>query len=79
MSARRVLVTLFSLVAAVTAIAENPIDACNCPNNCDYVVGTSCKFYASPNGAFGARPIATGSCVDADSGSSGQIWCKGSW
>lgn len=29
MSARRVLVTLFSLVAAVTAIAENPIDACN--------------------------------------------------
>lgn len=26
-----------------------PDYACNCPNNCDYTAGHSCKYYAGPS------------------------------
>ncbi|KAF2789878.1 hypothetical protein K505DRAFT_327945 [Melanomma pulvis-pyrius CBS 109.77] len=30
-------------------IAPDPISACNCPNNCQHKVGSSCKFYSQGN------------------------------
>ncbi|KAI0202189.1 hypothetical protein F4808DRAFT_459191 [Astrocystis sublimbata] len=78
--ARIIVTTLAAFAAGVTAIAENPIDACNCPNNCDYTVGHECKFFASENGGiFGGRPIASGTCQEPNGDSNGQIWCFGEW
>ncbi|KAH9887058.1 hypothetical protein C8Q73DRAFT_795083 [Cubamyces lactineus] len=41
-------------------IATNPVAACNCPNNCGYKAGHSCKFYAGPSDN---SPVLSGKCV----------------
>ncbi|KAI0137477.1 hypothetical protein BJ170DRAFT_678322 [Xylariales sp. AK1849] len=30
-------------------IATSPYYACNCPNNCSYRSGSSCKYYGGPS------------------------------
>ncbi|KAL1746394.1 hypothetical protein HDZ31DRAFT_34342 [Schizophyllum fasciatum] len=44
------LLTIFALLCGTTqvaAIAADYILACNCPNNCDYKIGQSCKWKES--------------------------------
>ncbi|KAJ3728896.1 hypothetical protein FB446DRAFT_387862 [Lentinula raphanica] len=50
----RLFTFIFSLVAVVLfmasaadAVAENSMEACNCPNNCDYTEGRECKYKRS--------------------------------
>jgi hypothetical protein len=36
-------------VARAAMIAQDSISACNCPNNCQHKLGSSCKFYKKGN------------------------------
>ncbi|KAH9890053.1 hypothetical protein C8Q73DRAFT_838395 [Cubamyces lactineus] len=49
-------------------IATNPVAACNCPNNCSYRAGHSCRFYSGPSDN---SPVLSGKCVDE----SGTLTC----
>ncbi|KAK5998060.1 hypothetical protein PT974_00431 [Cladobotryum mycophilum] len=40
-------------------IAIDPYYACNCPNNCDHHVGSSCKYH---NGPADNSPVVSGKC-----------------
>jgi hypothetical protein len=44
-----------NIEARAVLIAPDSIDACNCPNNCQHKLGTSCKFYKEGNIISGCK------------------------
>ncbi|KAI1098328.1 hypothetical protein F4804DRAFT_325121 [Jackrogersella minutella] len=42
-------------------IATDPVAACNCPNNCSYGPGHSCKYRAGPSDS---SSVVDGKCVE---------------
>ncbi|KAI0742582.1 hypothetical protein C8Q80DRAFT_1189495 [Daedaleopsis nitida] len=42
-------------------IATDPVSACNCPNNCSYRAGHSCKYFSGPSNT---SPVLSGTCVN---------------
>ncbi|KAI4867927.1 hypothetical protein F4820DRAFT_467062 [Hypoxylon rubiginosum] len=52
----------------IAVIATDPVSACNCPNNCSYKAGTSCRYYSGPSDS---SPVLSGKCADQ----SGTLTC----
>ncbi|KAI1086088.1 hypothetical protein F5B19DRAFT_480435 [Rostrohypoxylon terebratum] len=46
-------------------VAADPVTACNCPNNCSHVNGSSCKYHAGPSDK---SSVVSGRCTPQDGG-----------
>ena len=59
-------VVLSALMAGqALGIATDPYYACNCPNNCDREINTSCKYYENHSNT---GPIVDGRCKEEGNG-----------
>ncbi|KAI0894046.1 hypothetical protein F4806DRAFT_473743 [Annulohypoxylon nitens] len=50
-------------------IATDPVAACNCPNNCSHISGSSCKYRAGPSDS---SSVVSGKCTPQNGG---QLKC----